>query len=75
MIAAVAVILDFQSEQILLFLLPFCLPFCLPSFKVNWPIGSGEEAQDRFSSWINDQNDFYFHLQITLILPIKFLVN
>ena len=36
-------------------------------FQVNWPFGSGEEANNRFSrwrpwrpSWISDRNDFSF---------------
>ena len=56
----------------------------LPSkFGVNWPLGSGEEAKNRFSrrqpwqpSWISDLHAFsYFDLQVTLMLPSKFGVN
>ena len=40
----------------------------LPSnFGVNWPLGSGEEAKNKFSrwqpwrpSWISDQHDFSY---------------
>ena len=57
----------------------------LPSnFRVNWPFDSGEEAKNRFSSWlprqpswISDPNDFsyFFYQQITPMLPTKFRVN
>ena len=46
-------------------------------FQVNWPFGSGEEAENRFSrwsSWISDRNDFS-HLLVTPMLPTKFRVN
>ena len=47
---------------------------------VTWPVGSEEEAKNRFSGWqpcrtfwILDQNDFnYFDLLITLMLPSSF---
>ena len=33
-------------------------------FRVNWPFGAGEEAENRFSrwrpSWISDRNDFSY---------------
>ena len=52
-------------------------------FRVSWPLGSGEEAKNRFSrwqswqpSWISDRYEFkYFHLHVTLMLPTKFRVN
>ena len=53
------------------------LPTLVP---VNWPFGSGEEANNRFSrwppSWISDPNDFsFFDLQVTPMLSTKFRVN
>ena len=50
------------------------------NFGVNWLLGLGEEAKNRFSrwppSWISDQHDFsYFYLQVTPMLPTKFGVN
>ena len=59
-------------------------PVLLTKVWVNWPLGSGEKAQNRFSTWppwpltwIFKGNGFsyFFYLQITLILPIKFWVN
>ena len=52
-------------------------------FGVNWLLGLGEEAKNRFSkwlpwqpSWISDRHDFsFFYLQVTLMLPSKFEVN
>ena len=53
-------------------------------FPVNGPLGSGEEAQNRFPrqwswwpSWISDLNDFNFflYIQVTLMLPTKFQGN
>ena len=41
----------------------------LTKFQVNWPFGSGEEANNRFSrwppwrpSWISDHNNFSYFL-------------
>ena len=56
----------------------------LPSkFGVNWFLGLGEEAKNRFSrwlpwrpSWISDQNDLsIFDLSVIPMLPTKFGVN
>ena len=55
----------------------------LPSkFQVNWPFGSTKEVQkiSRWRpwrpSWSSGQNDFaIFYLQVTLMLPTKFLIN
>ena len=53
----------------------------LPSkFRVNWPLGSGEEAKNRFSrwrpSWISLGTFLaIFDLQVTSMLPSKFEVN
>ena len=42
-------------------------------FQVNWPFGPGEEAKNRFPSWISNRNDFnYFNLEVTPMLPSKF---
>ena len=49
--AAMAAILDFQSER---FLSSFDLqvtPMLPTKFRVNWPFGSGEEAAIGFSRW------------------------
>ena len=41
-------------------------PMLPTNFQVNWPLGSGEEAKNRFSrwrpSWISDQKDFSYFL-------------
>ena len=59
-------------------------PILSTKFRVNWHLGSGEEAQERFSrwppwrvSWISDQSDssYFFYLQFTPILSTKFLVE
>ena len=55
-------------------------PMHRTKFRVNWPFGSGEEAENRFSrwrpcwqSWISDRNDFsFFNLHVTLMFPTKF---
>ena len=56
----------------------------LPSkFGVNWPFGSGEEAKNRFSRWLQRRPLGFpigtilaiFDLQVTLMLPIKYRVN
>ena len=52
-------------------------------FQVNWPFGSGEEAKNKFSrwlqwqpSWISDRNDFgYVCLQVASMLPTKLESN
>ena len=52
-------------------------------FGINWLLGLGEEAKNRFSrwqpwrpSWISNRHDFtIFDLQVTLMLPSKFGVN
>ena len=49
-------------------------------FGVNWPLGSGEEAKNRFSrwrpSWISDRTILaVFDLQVTPMLPTKYQVN
>ena len=53
-------------------------------FQVSWRFSSGEEAKNRFSwwpprqhSWISDRNEllFFFFLQVTPMLHIKFQVN
>ena len=64
----------------------FCsqITLILPTkFRVSWSLGSGEEAQNRFSRWqpwrpslISDRNEFtYFDLQVTPMLPIDIRVN
>ena len=55
-------------------------PILPTKFRVNWPFGSGEEAQNRFSrwrpSWISERNDLsHFDLQVIQMLPTKFRVN
>ena len=50
-------------------------------FRANWPFGTEEEAQNRFSRWqplqpslISDRNDFsYFLSTVTPILQSVFL--
>ena len=44
----------------------------LTKFCVNWPLGSGEEAKNRFSkwppwrlSWISDRNNFSYFLSVS----------
>ena len=52
-------------------------------FGVNWLLGLGEEAKNRFSrwlpwrpSWISDRHNFtIFDLQVTPMLPSKFGLN
>ena len=51
-------------------------------FGVNWLLGLGVEAKNRFSRWrpwwqscISDWHDFIFDLQVTLMLPSKLGVN
>ena len=59
--------LGFPIETILAtFNLPVT-PILPTQFQVNWPFGSGEEAENRFSiwppwrpSWISDPNDFSY---------------
>ena len=40
------------------------VPIFPSRFRVNWPFGSGEESQNRFSrwrpSWISDRSDFSY---------------
>ena len=43
------------------------IPMLPTKFRVNWPFGSGEEAKNRFSTWlprrsfwIFDRNDFSY---------------
>ena len=58
-------------------------PILPTKFRVNWPFGSGECVQIRFSRWrpmrpslISDRNNLAsFDLQFTPILPIKFHVD
>ena len=55
----------------------------LTKFQVNWPFGSGEEAENRFSrwlpwwpSWISDRNNFScFDLLVTPKFPTQVLLN
>ena len=69
--------LGFWLEQYLLFW-PTSHPKLPSKFQVNWPLGSGEEAKNRFSrrlpSWISDLNGFSYFLTYKL-LPIKLRVN
>ena len=52
-------------------------------FQVNWPLGSGEEAKNRFSRWLPWSLIGFpigtilaiFDLQVTLMPPTKFQVN
>ena len=51
-------------------------------FGVNWLLGLGEEAKNRFSrwlpwrpAWISDRHLAIFDLQVTLMLPSNFGVN
>ena len=52
-------------------------------FGVNWILGFGVEAKNRFSRWLPwwpswnlDRHDFsYIDLQVILMLPSKFGVN
>ena len=46
-------------------------------FRVNWLLGLGEEAKNRWQpSWISDWQDFmFFDLQVTPMLPTMFGVN
>ena len=56
--------IDFQDGRYLGFLIGTILVIFDPEFtlilptkfQVNWPFSSGEEAKNRFSSWISDQN-------------------
>ena len=48
--AAMAAILDFRFERFYLFLI--YTPMLPIKFQVNWPLGSGEEAKNRFSRWL-----------------------
>ena len=62
-------------------------PMLPTMFGVNWLLGSGEEAKNRFSrwlpwrpSWISNRHNFrmilaIFDLQVTQMLPSKFGVN
>ena len=55
----------------------------LSKFGVNWPFGSGEEANNRFSRWLLWSNLGFpigtilaiFDLQVTRMLPTRFGVN
>ena len=83
--------IDFQDVSHLGFLIRTILAtfdlqvtsICPIKFGLNWPFGSGEKVQNRFStwqlwrpSWISDQDNFrYFDLQVTPTFPIKFQVN
>ena len=54
-----------------------------PKFQVNWLLGLGEEAKNRFSRWLPWRPSWIydgiilgiFDLQVTLMLPTKFRVN
>ena len=42
-------------------------PIISTKFRINWPFGSGEEGQNKFSrwwplrpSWMSDRNDFNY---------------
>ena len=61
--AASAAILDFRSEQFYLFFFSTGHPDASTKFRVNWPFGSEEEAQNsvpRRPSWISNRNDFSY---------------
>ena len=54
-------------------------PLLLSKFRVNWPLGPGEEAKNKFSrwpplrpSWIQDRNNFSYFF---LMFSTKFRVN
>ena len=47
-----AVSLDFRSETTLGIFDPQTTPILATKFRDNWPFGSGEEVQNRFSRWI-----------------------
>ena len=61
--AAMAAIMDFRSERFKLFLIYKSPQWFLP-IGVNWLLGSGEEAKNRFSRWlppwISDRHDFSY---------------
>ena len=77
-----AVILDFRSEVLSYFDLSVT-PMLPNKFQVNWPLGSGEKAEKRFSRCRHgNQHGFpirrslaSFDLQVALTLPAKFQVN
>ena len=81
-IAVIAGILDFRSERFQLFL-SMSRPDSSLQIIVNYPFGSGQEFQNRFSrscswrpSWIIDLNCIaIFILQVTSIFPNKFRVT
>ena len=60
-------------------------PMLPTNFRVNWHLGLGEKAKNRFSRWppwrpVWIYKLFYtilaiFDLQVTLMLPTKFRVN
>ena len=62
---------------------PQVTPMLPIKFRVNWHLGLGEEANNRFSRWppwrpfwIYNRHDFsYFDLQVTPMLPTNFRVN
>ena len=63
--ATMAAILDFQIEMILANFDLQVTPMLPTKFRVSWPLGSGEEAKNRFSRWppwrpcwISNRNDF-----------------
>ena len=51
------------------------MPMLPTKFRVNWPIGSEEEAKIRFLRWPPWNDSAIFDLQVTVVLPTKFQVN
>ena len=79
--AVVASILDFQSGNNFNYFYLQDTPIIPTRFRVNWPLRSGGDGQNRFSKWqpwwpfwISDWNDFtyfFLDLQVTPVLPTK----
>ena len=80
--AAMAAILDLRSARLAIFDLQVT-PMPPTKFRVNWPLGAGEEANIDFQDGgLGGHLGFpigtilvFFDLQVTLMLPTKFRVN
>ena len=68
--ATKAAILDFRSGRFFAIFDLYVTPMLPAKFGVSWLLGLGEEAKNRFSSWISDRHLLaIFNLQVTLMLP------
>ena len=75
-----AAILDLRTQRFGLFLYLQCTLILPNKLQVNWPFGSGEEAQNRFQdggrgSHLGFPIRMIFSLQVAPLLPTRFWIN